>query len=298
MPSIVVVWNANAGTSDAAAEVRKLLSRRTDCTLIEAASPEEARLQLDVEIRAGCRRVIAAGGDGTASLVLQTIVESGAFHVETAVLPLGTGNDLARTLGMPLAPMESLEIVSEGEVFDADFVECLWEGGRRVVANMCTAGNSGLYLQRLTPEMKQRWGPFCYLRGTLDVLADLLPFEVQLDWPDQPAQVVTLLNLFAANGRTTGGGVSIAPGAKLDDGLIEVIAVLDGSGLDLASLAADFVLSDFRNHPLVIYRQVPNLRVQAMGPMPVTIDGELVTDKPISIGITDHKLPMVRPQSQ
>lgn len=87
----------------------------------------------------------------------------------------------------------------------------------------------------------------------------------------------------------------IAPEAQLDDGLIDVIAIRDGDSFDLASLTANFVFSDFRQHTLVIYRQVSQVTIKATGPMPVTIDGDVITDQPISIAVLPQKVKLVRP---
>lgn len=294
-PPTVVMWNTQAGSSAGASAARELLNKHPECLLIEADSAAAAQEQVRSAIHAGSRRVVAAGGDGSVNLALQAIADTGKPDIELAVLPLGTGNDLARTLGMSLSIDADVDIVLNAAASLADLMRCTWNGGQRVIANMCTAGNTGLYLQRLDADMKQRWGPYCYLRGVIDVLKDLQVFEARFEWPDQPAENIRFLNLFAAQGRTTGAGVTVAPHAELDDGLIDVIIVKDGDAVDLASLTANFVLANFLEHPLVVYRQVRKLSVTATGPLPITIDGDVATEGPFTIDFAPQRIQLVRP---
>lgn len=291
----LVIWNGKAGASASALEIRQQLAESGGCLIAETERPEEVGERIQEAIEKGCPRIIAAGGDGTVNLVLQAVAAANDPLVEMAILPLGTGNDLARTLGMSLTPEEAVLQVLGGEVFEADVLRCTWDGGSRIVANMCTAGNTGVYLTQLTPEMKQRWGPYCYIRGVIDVLRDLQAFDVRVEWPDEPVQSLSILNIFAANGRTTGGGMEIAPDAQLDDGLIDVVLIADGAVGEIASLTANYLLSDFRKHPLVTYRQVSKFRLEAEVPLPVTIDGDVVTDGPIRLEVEAQKVRLVRP---
>jgi diacylglycerol kinase (ATP) len=291
--STLIVWNPSAGSTAAGAEVRRTLEAKPDCSVVETASRDAALHTVAVACDDGCRRVIAAGGDGTANVVLQALADHPRTDVEMAVLPLGTGNDLARTLGMPLEPELAAEAVFGRDLLQADVFRCSWSGGQRVIANMCTAGNTGVYLQKLTPEIKQRWGPFCYLRGVVDVLTDMQTFDVELQWPDGVSETMTVLNLFAANGRTTGAGMPISPSAQLDDGLIDVVIVQDGEPGEIASLTANYLLADFLQHPLVVHRQVRSLKLRPAQSLPTTIDGDNVTESPREIAADSRKLPLV-----
>ncbi|MBI1348234.1 hypothetical protein GC163_18320 [bacterium] len=292
----VAIWNPSAGGTAQAETIYAELSQRNDCRVIATGSREETLVTTATTVQAGVRRLIAAGGDGTVSAVLQGVADSGLMsEVTCGILPLGTGNDLARTLKMPLDPQQALEVLLQAQDVTAacDLMELKAGGVSRVMANMCTAGNTGQYLSLMTPEMKQRWGAFCYLRGVIQAAADLQGFEVHLSFDGDPPQKFSVLNLFVANGQTTGAGMTIAPQAELGDGLMDVIAILDGTTTQIASLTANYLLDQFLEHPLVFYRRARLLGVECTDSFPVTIDGDVVTDQPFQISVLPQRLQMI-----
>lgn len=289
----VVIWNPSAGTAGSVTSVLCELRANAAVDLVQTRTRMEADRVVRSAVADGCRRVIAAGGDGTVNAVLQTLVDLNRDDVSLAVLPLGTGNDLARTLGMPLDVTAAIPICLQPATRHLDVFVCRSGARSRVIANMCTCGNSGVYLQNLTTEVKRRWGPFCYLRGVVDVLVDLRTFDLQIACDDEPAELYKVLNLFVANGPTTGGGMTVADPAVLDDRRLEVVIVLDGPVHGIASLTADYLLGDFLQHPMVIHRSVRRLRVKADGPFPVTIDGDVFTDGPFQVECTERQIAVV-----
>src|SRR4051812_11069335 len=101
---LFVVCNSKAGSADQAAAVRAELTTRPAVTLAEPRSSEEARDLAAEAARKGYDLVVAAGGDGTVNAVVQGLAEH-LDRARLAVLPLGTGNDLCRTLGLPIDPV-------------------------------------------------------------------------------------------------------------------------------------------------------------------------------------------------
>lgn len=288
----LVVWNPGASGCKKTAALREDLASRDGVRLVESNSPAAARSAIRDGISCGCRRVVAAGGDGTVNVALEALANADSPNVSFAVLPLGTGNDLARTLGMPLDAELAVDTVLFGETSRLDLVTLECESGSHVVANMCTGGNTGRYLEALTPEVKERWGPYSYLRGVVDVIGNLETFDVRLTLDDD-SEELSILNLFIANGRTSGGGLVVAPDSRFDDGLVDVVAVLDGSPTDIMALARDYVLADFLQHPLVLHRQVSHVRVEPHSPMPVTVDGDVVTEGPFEVRVDPRRIPVV-----
>lgn len=290
----LVIWNPSARQTTDSHAVRHWLESRRDCRVQETHSRADALHAIGKNLTSGVSRVIAAGGDGTANVALQGIVNAGRDDVDLAVVPLGTGNDLARTLGMPLDPVEALELIfHQSATLRMDVIEARWDAGRRVVANMSTAGNTGLYMERLTDELKQRWGPFCYLRGVVDVIRDLQVFDVEFAFDDDPPLRLPLLNLFIAGGRTTGAGLPVAPAARLDDGLMDVVVIRDGAPGEIASLTASYLLGDFLKHDLVLHRPVRRLVARPAESMPVSIDGDPVTHAGVEYVVTTRRVPVV-----
>lgn len=292
---ILVVWNCGAGGAERCAAVRSQIEATPAAELFEFTDPDSAAGRIDRALAEGCRRMVAAGGDGTVSTVASLLAERGASDVEFAVLPLGTGNDLARSLGMPLDQELAWEACVAGRAAPLDLLQVEIGGRSTYAANMVTAGNTGKYAAAITSDMKQRWGPFCYLRGTIDVLQELDVYEVlvQLDG-EQQSRRYSALNVFVANGRTSGGGLTVAPESELDDGLLDVVLIQDGDAFDLAGLTADYLLSDFRNNDLVVHHRCREIRIAAQPAMPISIDGDPQEPGTVTVRVLPGALNAVR----
>jgi diacylglycerol kinase (ATP) len=272
----LVLWNAGAGSATKSDAARERIESDPAADLFDFRDEAEAAARIRDALGRGVERIVAAGGDGTVGTVASLVAQQQAEHTDFAVLPLGTGNDLARTLDMPLDPEAAWDVCRSGQSRPMDLLRVQFGADQTGwAANMVTAGNTGKYTSVITPEMKQKWGPFCYLRGTLDLLQDLDVYELDVKCDDDEAATrYTTLNVFLANGRTSGGGLTVAPDARIDDGLLDLIIVQDGDALDLAALTADYLLSDFRTNPLVQHRRCRQVEFFAIPPVPISIDGD------------------------
>lgn len=291
---MAVIWNPSAGSAAGAAPVRDRIAAHPRLRLLATASREDAERAAREAIADGASRIIAAGGDGTVNAVVSALVGGSAPAAELAVLPLGTGNDLARSLGMPLAADAALDVCLGGAAAPMDVLLCTSGATRRTVANMATAGNTGRYTRLLTDEQKRAWGPFCYMRGALDVLQDLQVYEMECAFDGGPVERHAALNLFVANGRTSGGGVAVAPEADLSDGLLDVVLVKDGAPLELAALTAGLLLSGFLENDLVVWRRCRALRVVGPRGLPFSGDGDALGEAPAEFQVLPAALRVVR----
>ncbi len=286
-PRAVVIWNAGAGSTSQADEIHETLLQRRDIQLVETGSREDAIREVEQACRSGMERVIAAGGDGTVNAVVTALTNWHGEHGSSpalAVLPLGTGNDLARSLGMPLVPAEALELCLSGAPSPMDVMQLETDDGDvRLAGNMVTAGNTGKYLEVLTDDLKQRWGALVYVRGAVDLLEDLDVFRVRVEIDEEPAVEVDALNLFFANGRTSGGGMTVCADAALDDGKLMLLIIREGTGLDLASLTLDYLTSDVRENDLVDHRRCQRVRVTCPEWIPLTADGDPVKSREFTV---------------
>lgn len=290
----VVMWNPSAGSAGQAADFRTLLESMPQLVIREPGGREAAIEATIREAEQGAEVIVAAGGDGTVSSVVEGILRAESDPL-LGILPLGTGNDLARALGLPLTPRESLQVLSDGTASTIDVMAATSSSEARVSANMLTGGNTGRYLAHMTDDIKQRWGPFCYLRGVIDVVSDLQTYRIGITCDDGPEETFDALNVFFANGRFSGGGLAVSPDAVLDDGRVDVIVVRDGDPGDIASLTAEYFAGDFFSHHLVEFRRAQSVKIIADPPLPLTADGDEVGTTPLSVCVLRERLRVTVP---
>lgn len=179
----------------------------------------------------GIRRVVVAGGDGTASEVANGLLAVGlAEAVELAVLPMGTGSDWVRSIGIPRDLSAALSQLAQGRVrsLDAGRVRlCGPDGAPRTIhfVNVASCGLSGLVTERVNRSRKLLPGTLSFLFGTLAALVGYRRQPVRLLLDGAPIRSGPLVLAAAAVGRYFGGGMEIAPEAVPDDGLLDVVTI-------------------------------------------------------------------------
>ncbi len=116
----------------------------------------------------GCGVLIAAGGDGTLNEVLNGMAPH-ADRLQVGLLPLGTGNDFAKMLDLPEALDDCIDVLREGHVRPTDLVRVTTDEVRYFI-NVSAGGFSGTVNEKMTPEIKESWGPLAYLRCAAEAL--------------------------------------------------------------------------------------------------------------------------------
>lgn len=231
--------------------------------------------------------VIIGGGDGSLNAAAPGLAETG---LPLGILPLGTANDLARTLGLPKAPLDAARVVLDGDTRKID----LGDVNGHPFFNVASIGFSAKLARGLTSEAKKRWGVFGYALGAIRILSQSRPFTATIEHDGQ-TETIRTIQVSVGNGRYYGGGMAIAANAKPDDGR-----------LDVYSLEID--------HWSALIRLLPRLRagtqgqdrnVRAFGTVELTIrtrrphevnaDGELVTTTPARFSIRRRAVTVFAP---
>ncbi|AFY48807.1 conserved protein of unknown function BmrU [Nostoc sp. PCC 7524] len=161
--------------------------------------------------------VIVGGGDGTLNAVVDALVET---QLPLGVLPLGTANDLARTLGISNSLPEACEIIAHGELRRIDLG---WVNGKHFF-NVASLGLSVKITQKLTKEVKKRWGVLAYAATALQVIWESRPFSAEIRMNGKSYRVKTV-QIAVGNGRYYGGGMAIVHDAKIDDQRLDLYSL-------------------------------------------------------------------------
>jgi diacylglycerol kinase (ATP) len=286
---VYVVFNPKAGTAHLAGPLRARLTARAGVTWRECESAGAARRCAREALRDGYDCVVAAGGDGTVHAVVNGLApDFGGARL--AVLPLGTGNDLRRTLAVPDDPLEALAVLDAGRERRIDLIRVETSKQTCYAVNTASGGFSGQLEEVLTDELKAAWGPLAYLRGAAAVLPDLTDYRTTLRFDDGPPEPVEALNVIVANGRYAAHGWPVAPRADPEDGLLDVVVVRYAPLLDLAGVAARMLAGDYLNGEGVLHRWARRVRVESQPGMWFSLDGELFGNEPITFTVVPHAL--------
>jgi YegS/Rv2252/BmrU family lipid kinase len=213
------------------------------CDVEWTRGPRDAERIAREGVRAGVERIVVAGGDGTMSEVATGILAAdlGAY-AEVGLLPLGTGGDLRRTLGVPADVEAALAAIEAGvrtrlDAGRASYCDRSGREARVYFVNIASLGISGLTTELVNRAPKAFGGRVSFLVGTLRGIfsyrAAAHPVELRLD--GERIHEGPLVLAAAANGRFFGGGMQVAPGARPDDGLFDVVVIPGFGKLRLAA---------------------------------------------------------------
>ncbi|MGL5081943.1 MAG: lipid kinase [Microcoleaceae cyanobacterium] len=158
--------------------------------------------------------VIIGGGDGTLNAVIDSLV---ATQLPLGILPLGTANDLARTLGIPAAVPAACQVIAQGY---KRYIDLGCVNGKHFF-NVASLGLSVDLTRQLSREAKQRWGILAYGVAAIRVMVQARPFLAQIITHGSTQQVRTL-QIAIGNGRYYGGGMTIAHDASIDDSRLDL----------------------------------------------------------------------------
>lgn len=233
--------SANGATRDAWPKIAsELASRLGPFTPKFTSQPGEGSEFAASAARKGTKLIIACGGDGTISEVANGILSVGSDS-ELGILPSGTGGDFRKTIGIPTRTADAARILRKGHtrLIDVGKVTFTRDDGElesRYFLGVASFGMSAEVIARVKeggPDWLPTKGPK-WLQGRVSFGVAMLQTAlktsatrvvVQLD--DDPARHMTVANLCIANARYFGGGMKIAPNAKLDDGKFDVISIGD-----------------------------------------------------------------------
>jgi diacylglycerol kinase (ATP) len=288
MPTCIFV-NAHAGSASTFGYLREQTAGSPDVLWREPRCEEELPEAVAEALAAGFDTLVAAGGDGT----VHALVNALAPHFDRArlgVLPLGTGNDLCRTLAIPLEPFEALATLAAGRERRLDLIRVETPTRRLYCVNVSAGGFTGQMQEAMTDEVKAWWGPLAYLRGAADVLPTLTGYRTSLRLDDGPPRHVEVLNVLVANGRTAGGGLSVAPSANPEDGLLDVVTVRYGPLLDLTGVAALLLAGNYLESDWVLHQTARRVEVVSKPGMWFSIDGEPVMQESIAFTVLPRAL--------
>lgn len=252
--------------------------------------------------RAGIERIVVAGGDGTLSEVTSGLLDAGLGDVvEIGLLPLGTGGDFPRSLGLPRDLEAAIACIAAGSRrrVDAARIRAIDTQGREVAThfvNVMSAGISGFIVEGVRNTTRVLGGTAAFLIATLRGILRHRAEPVRLSVDGVCVHEGPLRLAAVANGRYFGGGMAVAPTAELDDGMFDVVWVPGVSRPKLVAKLSLFYRGRHLEEPGIGHRLGRVVEMEPLaGSVPIEVDGEPVGVLPVRIEILPNALTFVGP---
>jgi lipid kinase YegS len=237
----------------------------------------------------GAERIIAGGGDGTINAVANALVGKGKIkpQVTLGICPLGTANDFARGCELPVDDLaECLRVACsrDGREIDVGVLN-----GRNFI-NVASLG-FGAEITATTPiKLKKALGGAAYtLMGMVKAL-NLTPYEGRVVIPGEDTIEGSMLFAAVANNHFAGGGFDVAPLSKIDDGLLDLVAIRSDRGVNLTNINKELEDPMNPDNVHVAYRQLAEFTIESDQKLHCNLDGEPMQKKKLRFSIRPRHL--------
>ncbi|HEY6945330.1 MAG TPA: diacylglycerol kinase family protein [Candidatus Acidoferrum sp.] len=273
-------------------------SRDSSVQFIETDSASELEEAARQALVQEPRVLLAMGGDGTFQALANGVSGSDAT---IGILPTGGGNDFGAALGLPADPLQAVERVLKGRLRFVDLIRVRTVDGRtRLYAGGGGIGLDAEAARYASGAYRRLPGRFRYIASALRALLEHEPLKVRLEFPGTniPAVETTSLLTCVLNTPTYGGGLRLAPDARIDDGLFQVVLVGDLSTVTVLKLLPRLMRSGELRTSQVKRWCVRAVRMSANRPCLFHGDGEILGPAPIEVEIVPRAVRVLAPAGE
>ena len=243
-------------------------------------------------IRKHCQQVdlvIIGGGDGSVNAAVEGLLDT---DLPLGILPLGTANNLARTLNIPQSLPEACQIIAKSQIQRIDLG---WVNGQYFF-NIASLGLSAEVNRRVSKRLKRHWGVFAYIATAVQVISTVRPFWVDIHWEGQSIEVKTL-QITVGNGRYYGSGLVIADDATIDDQRLDLQSWEIKHWWEPLPLVFAALRGKSATGKGVRIIQGKDIELYTRRPYPINTDGERTTETPARFRVIPQALSVFVPSS-
>lgn len=252
----------------------------------ESSSPEQCAREID-ERGDQIALVIVAGGDGTVSSVAESLYR---HQKPLAILPLGTANDLARSLSIPGDLLAAGQLVANGELRRID----LGRVNTRFFFNAVNIGLGSQVSRQLSKSEKKVWGVFSYLRAFWATLARKNAFRASIS-VDGRRYSQRSIHITVGNGRYYGGGNIVEQNAEIDSGALYLYSIKPQRRLKLIFLAPLLRLGKQRLAKRTFSTTGRRIEIHTSPQLEIRADGEFAGYTPAKLEVIPQALSVYAP---
>ena len=265
-------------------------------TVWTTSRPNQATELAYQAVEQGYSTVAVHGGDGTVNEVVNGLLEHPKFEtMSLAILSCGTGADLVRTLGIShsltaAARQARGNVVRKIDLGLARFLDLNGNPCRRHFLNVTDVGFGGDLVRYVNSHSKRWGGKLSFFRGLLVTLFHYRNKRVRIGLDDRPPFEAKVSSIVIANGQYFGGGMWVAPPARMDDGVLEVVVVGDVSRLEVLTNTRRLYRGTLSGHPKVQVFSAQTISLESDEEVLIDMDGELVGRLPVRFELLSKKI--------
>jgi diacylglycerol kinase (ATP) len=269
---VLLLSNRSAGSSEGEALDAAIDVLERSSSVIRLDPTADDVTDNDVEQAAkGASLVLVAGGDGSLHHAINALAAL-LDDIVLGLVPMGTGNDFARTVGLPDDPAEAAEIALHGREIQIDVGRARGGVVDRLFINACMGGFPVQANESISEDTKKRFGSLAFLIGGVKAATDIQRATVTIDGVVVPDCVATGVG----NGRTCGGGIEVWPDADPSDGLLDACALAAENLPEALRLALKVKRASHGGLAETRGTRARSLRIEAEPEIEFNIDGELL----------------------
>lgn len=269
MHARLILNGKKAGLPDVRAAVQAVRSAGHDLEVRVTWEKGDAARLVAEAAREGVPRVIAGGGDGSVNELANGLMAVAAeARPALGILPLGTANDFATACGVPADAHAAMMLAVTGEPRPIDLGRC----NNAYFVNIASGGFGAAVTADTPVELKNFLGGGAYTLMGLVKAVHFTPYACSIRTPAGEVAGSVVVGAIC-NGRQAGGGQPLAPEARLDDGLLDIVSLREFPASAAAQVVAE-ILANHGDGEYVERTRVPWMEVTAPAAIPVNLDGE------------------------
>lgn len=238
--------------------------------------------------RARVGMVIVGGGDGTLNAAIEGLLDT---QLPLGILPLGTANDLARTLGIPQSIPQACQVIADGYTQRID----LGRVNHKHFFNVASLGLSVQITKQLDKKLKRRWGVLAYAATALRVIWQARPFRAKISWGDKSIKVKTV-QIAVGNGRYYGGGMTVANDAAINDQRLDLYSLECQHWWQLLLWLPAMRVGTHSGWDGVRTLNGKEFMISTSKPLSINADGEIVTQTPAKFRLVPKAIAVFVPK--
>lgn len=286
---VLLLGRKSRSGSEGEAEIRALFAEQGIAVLN---APDDFRNHLDPsavirEYQAEADAVVVGGGDGSVNQILPALVET---NLPFCLIPLGTANNLARTMGIPADPKLALAALTAGHPCPID----LAVANGQYFVNVAGIGLSARVNAFTPSHWKKRFGPFAFVMAAFKLARSMVPFRVRIECDGQVFHEKSL-QITIVNGRYFGNGLSLSDQHTLQDGTLAAFSIRARRWWEALFLIPAFLTGGVRSSDRVLLLEGRKLTIHTKRPMKVDLDGDIRTLTPLEVTVLPEAARMLCP---